>query len=233
MDDKLNIKYIFEFPNGDEKTFDLKLDKTNLSLINENDYQLPDWAKLKNFRCPHCTLDENIYEFCPVAKNIKKLINEFNSLPSFQNAKITVITDSRTYLQETSLQAGVSSLLGVIMVSSGCPVTGKLKPLLRFHLPFATLEETQIKVLSTYLLAQYIAWKKGKEPDWEMDNLFKIYEDIKILNVHVSKKIANLEEKDTNINSLVILNNFAEYVALTLNDKLFDEIETYVKEFIE
>ncbi len=232
LENELNISYIFKFPSGEEKIFDLKLDKISLSLNNETDYNFPDWARLKNFKCPHCTLDEKIHEFCPVAKNIVKLLNEFNSFPSFQNARITVVTDSRTYSKETSLQAGVSSLLGVIMVSSGCPVTGKLKPLLRFHLPFASLEETQIKALSIYLLSQYVAWKKGMEPDWQMSNLFKIYEDLKILNINVSKKIANLEEKDTNINSLVILNNFAEYVALTLDDKLFDDIESFVKEFI-
>ncbi len=233
MSDEFIIRYNFQFENGIEKTFELKLDRETLILKNQlgNDY--PDWAKLENFKCPHCPLNELETKYCPVAKNISKLLTEFYSVPSFQNSKITVETEARTYTKTTSLQSGVSSMLGVIMVSSGCPIMAKLKPLLHFHLPFATLEDTQIKVLSIYLLAQYLAWKKGQQPDWELKNLFKIYEDIKILNLNVSKKIANLEEMDTNINSIVILNNFAEYVSITIDDKLFDELEFYLKGFVD
>jgi hypothetical protein len=117
------------------------------------------------------------------------------------------------------------------MVTSGCPIIGRLKSMVNFHLPFATLEETQIRVFSFYLLHQYIKWKKGYNPDWEMKELIKIYEDIRILNQNVSKKIANLELQDTSINSLVILNNFAEYVTFTLDEKILDEIESFIKDF--
>jgi hypothetical protein len=233
MTDELIIKYTFQFDNGLKKSFEIWLDRKSLNLKNDLEANYPDWAKLKNFKCPHCPLKDEGNDYCSIAKNISKHLEEFNSMPSFQNSKITVETESRTYFKNTSLQSGVSSMLGVIMVSSGCPIMEKLKPLLHFHLPFATLEDTQIKVLALYLLSQYISWKKGKQPDWELRNLIKIYEEIKILNLNVSKKIANLEAMDTNINSIVILNNFAEYVALTIDDKLFDEIEFYLKEFIE
>ena len=32
-----------------------------------------------------------------------------------------------------------------------------LKPMVRFHLPFATVEETVFRSVSTYLLSQYLA----------------------------------------------------------------------------
>jgi hypothetical protein len=123
-------------------------------------------------------------------------------------------------------------MMGIRMVSSGCPVMGKLKPMLHFHLPFATLEETQVRALSIYLLAQYVKNKKGGEPDWEMDGLVKIYEDIRVLNLNVSRKIADLEDKDTSINSLVILNNFADYVTFTIDEFMIDDLVTYVREFM-
>jgi len=109
---------------------------------------------------------------------------------------------------------------------------GKLKPLIPFHLSFASLEKTEVRVLSAYLLAQYVKWKKGGEPDWKMTNLINIYEDIRILNHNVSKKIADLEKKDVSINSLIVLNNFADYVTFTLDEKMLDDFETHFKEFM-
>ena len=66
-----------------------------------------------------------------------------------------------------------------------------------------------------------------------MNGLMDIYESISILNKNVSKQIVKLEEKDAGINSLIILNNFAEYVTFTISEKMIDEIEFYVKAFYE
>ena len=64
-----------------------------------------------------------------------------------------------------------------------------------------------------------------------MKNLYKIYDDIRLLNFNVAKKIAAIETKDTNINSLVILNNFAEYATLTLDEKTLEELENLLSFF--
>jgi len=72
---------------------------------------------------------------------------------------------------------------------------------------------------------------KGQEPDWEMNKLKKIYEDVRTLNHHVSKKIVNLSNRDANINSLIVLNNFAEFVTIILGEKTIEELEFYLREF--
>lgn len=108
------------------------------------------------------------------------------------------------------------------MVTSGCSVLDKLKPLLHFHLPFASVNETEVRVFSLYLLSQYIKSLRGEEPDWEMKKLQKVYEDIRILNYHLSQKIVTLIKKDTSINSLIILNNFAEVVTIILSEKALE-----------
>lgn len=228
------IKFIyrFKFENGEQKTFVLSLDKTDLSINLQLKNEPPVWAELKNFKCEHCPLDPGVVKYCPVAVNLADIINEFRDFPSYQNAEVFVETPTRNYHKRTSLQSGVSSMMGIRMVSSGCPVMGKLKPLLNFHLPFGTLEETQVRALSLYLLAQYVKQQKGGTPDWEMNNLVNIYEDIRILNHNVSRQIANLESKDTSINSLVILNNFADYVTFTIDEFMIDELVNYVKEFM-
>lgn len=230
--DIIQFNYLFRFENGREKKFILRLRRDDLSYILPEIKEIPDWALLKNFRCEHCPLDENVVKHCPVAVNIVDIINEFHDLPSFENAEVLVQSANRSYHKKTSLQSGVSSMMGIRMVSSGCPVMGKLKPMLHFHLPFATLEETQVRALSIYLLAQYVKNKKGGYPDWEMEGLVRIYEDIRVLNLNVSRKIADLEDKDTSINSLVILNNFADYVTFTIDEFMIDDLVTYVKEFM-
>ncbi len=230
-ENKIYFTYHFTFSDDSVKTIKAIVNKETLSIIEPQNIYFPVWAKLKNFKCPHCPLNEQEHEYCPLALNLQTILSEFNDKNSFEIVEVMVETPERNYHKKTSLQQGVSSLLGVLMVTSGCPVMGKLKPLLYFHLPFASIHETEVRALSLYLLAQYVKMIKGQEPDWEMNKLKKIYEDVRTLNHHVSKKIVNLSERDANINSLIILNNFAEFVTIILDEKTIEEIEFYLKEF--
>lgn len=232
LEKEIQYHYTFRFSNGHVKDFKVRVIKETLTVIRPENGEFPDWAKLSQFKCIHCPLDPEKNEFCPLALNLKDILREFSEYNSFENVDITVETSNRDYHKFTSLQNGISSLLGILMVTSGCPIIGKLKPLLYFHLPFATLDETQVRAFSLYLLSQYIKWKKGDFPDWDMKYLAKIYEDIRIMNHNVSKKIISLGQKDASINSLVILNNFADYVTITLEEKLLNELEFYLKEFL-
>lgn len=62
------------------------------------------------------------------------------------------MTEERTYSKDTLLQQGLASLLGIVMTTSGCPVLEPLKPMVRFHLPFATLTETVYRMVSMCLV---------------------------------------------------------------------------------
>ena len=228
---QFEIAYRFNFPGPAQRELKVCLDSASLQIIRPQRESYPDWTKLERFRCPHCPLSATEHEYCPLALSLVEVIEKFHDAPSYQSVEIQVESPARNYWKYSSLQSGVSSILGIYMVSSGCPYMTKLKPMLYFHLPFASLEETQIRSLSMYLLSQYIVWKKGGTPDWEMNNLMNHYEDIRILNHSVSKKIANLEMMDTSINSLIILNNFADYVTFTIDEKILEEIEFYLKEF--
>ncbi|NUM72028.1 MAG: hypothetical protein HUU43_14375 [Ignavibacteriaceae bacterium] len=227
------FKYFFKFDDGSNKSFEIVLNYKDLTLLNAPvKKEHPDWTRLENFKCPHCPLDPAVNEYCPLAITLPPVLESFGTVNSFEECDVVVSTPDRTITKRTSVQAGVSAMLGIFMVSSGCPVLGRLKPMLYFHLPFATLDETQIRAFSLYLLAQYLKFKKGKSPDWDMEFLHEIYDDIRILNQNVSKKIVNLEQKDTSINSLIILNNFADYVTFTIDEKMLEEIEFYVREFL-
>ncbi len=233
QESEMKFYYKFSFPDGRKKEFDIHVHRDTMGIIRPSKKEIPDWAKLSEFKCQHCPLDENEIYYCPLALNLIDILDAFSEDISYDMVDITVETVNRNYHKQASVQIGVSSLLGIMMVTSGCPIIGKLKPMLYFHLPFATLEETQVRAFSIYLLAQYLKSKQGEAPDWELKELEKIYNDICILNHNVSKKIVHLSKKDASINSLVVLNNFADYVMMTLSDKTIDELEYRLSEFMK
>ena len=212
------ISYKFCFENGEEKVFRLDIESDTLSLVTNFAEERPDWTKVSNIGC-NCSSGEIN---CHPAVAIAYLIKQFDKIPSYEKVKIYVETENRTFFKKTSVQAGVGGIFGIIMATSGCPILGKLKPMVRYHLPFADIEETEYRVFSMYMLAQYFKMKKGMNPDLEMDNLKATYDDIREINRKIAKSIADLEKMDTSINAVVALNNFADSVSFSLEDKLED-----------
>ena len=83
------------------------------------------------------------------------LIDLFHDSISYDKVDVSIETESRHYSKNTALHNALASLVGVLLATSGCPVLGKLKPMVRHHLPLASVQETIYRVLSMYLLAQY------------------------------------------------------------------------------
>ncbi len=218
----ISYKYTFFFEDGKEKKFAINLNADTLDLIYDHELEKPDWAKKNNFNCPVACSEHKDETHCPIGIHINHMIKQFSNLPSFQKVRISVETNNRIYFKETSLQVGLGSLFGIIMPASGCPVLGKLKPLVKFHLPFSNNEETEFRVFSMYLLSQFFLRKKGKDVDWEMYNLKKLYEDIRNINRNLAKNIADLEKLDAGINSLIVLDTFADSVSFSLEENLSD-----------
>jgi hypothetical protein len=225
--DVITFRYVFTFKNGIEKEFKIRLDNKTLRLIQAEDKPPSVWAALKNFKCPNCPLDESKYEFCPIATNIIELIDYFKNRESIEEVDLLVETQERKYLKHVPLQAGLSSLLGIYMVTAGCPILEKLKPMVRYHLPFATVEDTTYRVVTMYLLAQFFLCRQGKEPDWDLKNLTKIYNDIQAVNKNVCDKLSEIISRDAAANALVKLDYPALYISLRLNKNILDEIESY------
>lgn len=228
----MTYEYTFEFDGGSSKNFQIELDPENLSLINLEKFPKPDWTKMESFMCPHCPLNAEVYPHCPLTVSLTNIIDLFKELPSYEQAKITVRTPQRDYSKHTQVQVGLGSIMGVLMVSSGCPIMAKLKPMARFHLPFASLEETESRAYATYLLAQYIKMKQGKEADWNMKELKSLYDDILKLNKNVASKIGELEKYDANINAVIVLNNFADTIKFDLDEYGLIELEKYLQELL-
>lgn len=229
----LKYVYTFVFNDGKEKKFEILLDKQTLNIISTKQNSSAEWARRYNFNCANELCNTMNEEYCPVAVNIDNIIQFFSDINSYETVKIYAEVDERTYFKETSVQKGVSSLMGIIMPTSGCPVLAKLKPLTRFHLPFASIEETEFRVIGMYLFVQYMIMQRGGTPDWEMKKLKKIYEDILKINKTISEKVANLENKDASINAIVALDNFAQFISSSLEYNDLSDFEDIFKEWLE
>lgn len=231
-EETITYNYRFLFSNGEEKRFNLILDKKTLNLVNlEKIPPYPRWTELKKFKCPNCPLEEKENKYCPLAINIIDLIDFFKTYISYTEVEVIVDTEIRRYSKHTSLQKGISSLMGIYMVTSGCPIMEKLKPMVRYHLPFATLEETNYRVVSMYLLVQYFLYKKGKNPDWNLEKLTKIYNGIKLVNENICRKLNELKIEDAILNAIVNLDYFAISVPLAPEKSLLQTMENTLKAF--
>lgn len=229
----LKYVYTFVFNDGKEKKFEILLDKQTLNIISTKQNSSAEWARRYNFNCANELCNTMNEEYCPIAVNIDNIIQFFSDINSYETVKIYAEVDERTYFKETSVQKGVSSLMGIIMPTSGCPVLAKLKPLTRFHLPFASIEETEFRVIGMYLFVQYMIMQRGGTPDWEMKKLKKIYEEILKINRTLSEKVANLENKDASINAIVALDNFAQFISSSLEYNDLSDFEDIFKEWLE
>ena len=230
---EFEYEFSFLFKDGKEKRVKVRIDEKTLNIIRPSIKVPPKWTEISNFKCPHCPIDKNKFKYCPLAVNLNDVISDFTEFHSYDDVEVIIHTNARTYYKHTSLQNGLGSLLGIVMVANDCPTMGKLKPMMRYHLPFATLEETDYRVLSMYLLAQYVIAKKGGEPDWEMNNLKDLYEEIKLLNQNVCRHLAEIESKDAIVNAVVTLNSFAEHVTFLLSKNMMQRLEILFKDYLK
>ncbi len=163
MGTPITIAYTYTFKNGMTKNFTMVLDRATLALQLEKRPNPPLWALLTHKKCENCPLSEREHLYCPVALNFADIAEQFKDIVSHENVDVTVAVEERTYSKSTTIQAGLSPLIGIIMTTSGCPVMAHLKPMVRFHLPFASLDETIFRMATMYLMAQYFQKQDGSD----------------------------------------------------------------------
>ncbi len=232
MDDFIRFIYSYKFEDGRSKVFDLRLNQSDLHLQTRRLEDLPLWALLSYEKCEVCPLDEKDHTYCPIAANLSGIVEEFKNLLSHEKVTVTVACEERFYGKETSVQGGLSPLLGIIMTTSGCPVMEQLKPMVRFHLPFASLDETIFRAVAMYLLAQYYRQQDGKPATWSLDGLGPIYAEVGKVNRDFAKRMQAAAKKDANVNALVNLDVFASMMQFGAEDTL-NRLKPYYEALIE
>ncbi len=223
-------KYLFLLINGQKESFEINLDKKSLKYIPVTDIEPSAWTKLEHNQCNNCPLNKKDYPDCPLAINLSDVVSKFSSLHSYDTVHVVIETKERTYSRNTSLQQALSAMLGIFMVTSDCPIMASLKPMVRFHLPFASVEETVFRSVSTYLLGQYFKHRNGEQADWDLNNLMGNYENIQLLNHGMAARMRSVVDKDANLNALVVLDVFAKELPFSIQKSL-ENLEYLFEEF--
>lgn len=220
MPDQFLITYAYRFDDGGTAKFDLLLDKGTLALTLEKQKDLPEWTLLAYQKCRICPLDEGSHRHCPVAANFSGIVEKFKNFVSHDEVSVACVVEERTYSKRTTIQMALSPLLGIIMTTSGCPIMEQLKPMVRFHLPFASLEETIFRMVSMHLMAQYLRKQAGKTAEWSLEGLKRIYEEVGRVNGDFATRLLGAARNDVNVNALVNLDAFAKMVPLVADNML-------------
>jgi hypothetical protein len=220
MDNEFRFVYIYKFKDGTTKHFDLRLSAANLLLITKKQEDLPLWALLPFNKCAICPLSEKDHIYCPICVNLAGIVEQFKNFLSHERVSVTVACEERFYGKETTVQGGLSPLLGIIMTTSGCPIMEQLKPMVRFHLPFASLDETIYRGVTMFLTAQYFRHREGKTAEWSIDGLGTIYSQVGQVNRDFANRMRAAAKKDANVNALVNLDVFASMMTLAAEDTM-------------
>ncbi|MFC2076019.1 DUF6901 family protein [candidate division KSB1 bacterium] len=228
----LTFTYTFTLADKTHK-FVVNIDRATMNIILPELDDPPNWAKLEYHQCSNCPLETGIHPYCPAALTIIDLIKFFSRSTSWKKVSVKIETNERTYWRHTDLQNAVSSLLGLCLATSECPILGQLRPMARFHLPFQSIEESTYRAISMYLLGQYYKKARGLEPDWDLNHLSEIYENIQTVNHTFKNRLSGIGIGDASLNAMVILDNYANYVLFEIDEGFIAELENLYKVYFK
>lgn len=215
------FRYHFQFDNGPVKEYKISLDPDTLSLIQEEPpAETPEWVRLQYQQCRECPLQPDHNAHCPIAVNIMELVESFKSVFSYHDCTVVCETAERTYSKKTSVMEGLSAIFGVIMATSDCPVMEFLKPMARFHLPFATIEETTMRTASMYLLAQYFKYKDQPGIKFDLSKLENHYRKVQMVNEGLLARINSVSSEDADKNAIVTLHSLSQFLSMEIDYSL-------------
>ncbi len=217
---RLEIKYEFHFPDQGTREYRVLLDDVSLEQLRPHTTDLPRWTAIDFHQCPNCSYHPDTHPHCPLAVNLVELVAVCNDLASYDDVILTVTTPERVITAATTVQRGISSLLGLVMATSPCPHTAYLKPMARFHLPLASEEETFYRATSMYLLAQYFLRRDGEGADMDLHGLVRIYRDMQAINQAMAHRLRGACDEDGTVNAIVMLDVLAKAMPHAIDDSL-------------
>lgn len=221
----LSYRYTFLLEDGSQRQFEVKLNYETLGMICREQTELPDWTKLEFCKCENCPLDPAKHSHCPVAVNLIDLIEYFRNMQSYDEVDVHVEVKNRQYTAHTSLQKGIGALIGLVMVTSGCPVMNRLRPMVDTHLPFMTLEESTYRIISMYLTAQHFVKVRGGTPDWDLQGLLDFLKQTHQVNVGFTQRLRTIRIRDASLNAVVNLNASSDFISIAMQSNWLSRFE--------
>jgi hypothetical protein len=205
------LNYRYEFRKGDAAPirYDVAIDE-----------RLPDWTRLEFQKCKHCPFQQETHPRCPVAANIAEVVESLKDKLSHDKVSVRVEAPERTYVKTVPMQEGIFSILGLIMATSDCPHMRFLKPLARFHLPFATIKEVITRTVSMFLLRCYLEARRDVPPRFDLARLDTAYANVSLVNEGIAARIRAISKGDAGLNAIVILHSLATLLSYDIGDNL-------------
>jgi hypothetical protein len=217
MTPPLRIEYRFDLPDGSRKHLKLEFSAHDFRLANEVPAQPPFWTELKFNQCANCPLSSSEHAHCPAALQMVPAVESLRDLVSFDTVGVTVVQAERTIHTETSAQQAMSSVLGLIMATAGCPWTDRLRPMARFHLPFASEAETVYRSVCMFLLARHLA---GGDDALGFASLENLYENLHVVNRDMSRRLGAATRTDPARNAMALLDSYTTLLPAALDSSL-------------
>jgi len=196
--------YTFIFTDKGQFSFSVTDEPIMQGCQTSPDYH-PDWTLLACHQCAPCTLQASAKATCPIACRIAGLVTAFKDITSSTPCTVSCHSDQRTVSKETVVQEGLASILGLLMATSGCPVMDFFRPLARFHLPFASVEESIFRIAATYMLQQFYRQESASKNNCSLDEIKDHYARVKQVNTGILKRIRGITAQDADKNGLVTL----------------------------
>jgi hypothetical protein len=217
---KHQIVYTFYKDGNLEFDYDVQFDPETLCIEEKSVDNVPEWCRLEFQQCEHCPYTKEEKPVCPVAANIHVLIERFMQSKSTETYHTKVATKERVYSQECDLQTALRSVLGLEMALSSCQYMDFLKPMARFHLPFASIDETIFRSISSFLITEYLNGDLQQET--AKDRLLEHYAELKTLNQRMIQRIDAIEGQrmDADLNAMVILDSLAKILEFELDSEI-------------
>lgn len=219
MSGSLSIRYRFDLPDGSTKTLEFTFGATDFRMQKSPAGEPPFWTELGFSQCGNCPLEELRNTHCPVALQLAPAVEALKALVSFDTVGVTVTQAERTVYAQTTAQQAMSSVVGLIMATAGCPWTDHLRPMARFHLPFASEAETLYRSISMFLLAREVTGAKSQRGFAALEDLYK---NLHVVNRDMSRRLGAATRTDPARNALALLDSYTTLLPAALDASLAD-----------
>ncbi len=216
--DSRTVAYHFELPDGSVRQFAVPV---GAGALMPAGVEPPAWAELDVHKCPHCPLETAESPWCPAALSISEVVEAFGDLWSHQIISLTVITPERSFMfEDVQLQDALRSFMGLVVATSGCPHTGFFRPMARFHMPMSSVEETVYRATSMYLLGQWFRGSERGDGELDLSGLTELYNRVKVVNVHLHRRLGAAVETDSSQNAVALLGTFSQLLPMAVEKSL-------------
>ena len=220
MSEPHRIGYRFDLPDGTTQSLEFAFDPFHFRMLKGETVNPPFWTELGFSQCANCPLSASAHSHCPAALQMAWAVEPLKALVSFDAVGVTVIQAERTMYAQTTAQHAMTSVLGLIMATSGCPWTDHLRPMARFHLPFASEAETVYRSICMFLLAREIVGVDGPRGFAALEELYK---NLHVVNRDMSRRLGAAASTDPARNAIALLDTYTTLLPAAIEGSL-DEL---------